>query len=418
MLGKIFEKFLNSRIVNLITKHALISPRQFGFQKGISTETAVMDLVEQLYDSMNLKKCTVNIFVDLQKAYDTVNRGILLQKLDRYGVRGPVLQLIASFLSNRKQRVRCGAAKSSEATVLTGLPTGSVLSCILFLIYINDLPDLSSHFVTTVYADDTTLSIAGSDVSEITIVGNDELNIFLDWTRANRLSVNSLKTFMIPVSLRSEVFPNILLDGTYVECLSHGKFLGVILDSKLKFNFHIKEVCSKISKAIGVIYSLKNYLGVQSLVSLYFSLILPHLSYCLLVWGSASDSLLKPLELLQKRCVRLITKSPFLAHTDPLFKQYKILKIRDLYKFRLAILAFGKRSELRDVFGRSHSHSTRNRDTLLPEFQRLSLTQKSIAFQLPSLWNNIPDDIKTSPTLSRFKTLYRDYLLSSYNSLE
>ena len=187
---------------------------QFGFQKAKSTEDAVSSFCEFIYSAINEKLFTVNIFIDLQKAYETINRDILLKKLPYYGIRGIPLELLSDYLSGRTQVVRLGNCLSQRREITTGLPTGSVLSCILFLLYINDLPRISSQLTPFLFADDTTLSFKGSSANDLTSICNSELDKFLTWTRANRLKINESKTFQINISTRSASPPNIHLNNS------------------------------------------------------------------------------------------------------------------------------------------------------------------------------------------------------------
>ena len=188
------------------------------------------------------------------------------------------------------------------------------------------------------------------------------------------------------------------------------------MDEKMKFNCHVKEISSKISKSIGIIYNLSQYIPVTALIPLYFSLILPYFNYCTTIWGAIYDIHLKPLELLQKRCVRIITKSTFLAHTDPLFQRCKILKIRDLFKYRVALRAYKDQNIVAAQYNSNHSYSTRSSSLLRPDYQRLTVTQQSIHYLIPTVWNSIPVSIKNSKSLNIFKREYRSYLLSLYNT--
>ena len=310
--------------------------------------------------------------------------------------------------------VKIGDQVSDRREILTGLPTGSVLSCILFLIYVNDLPNISSEFTPVLFADDTTLSFRGSCMEEVVLTSNAELVKFCEWTRANRLMVNTDKTFHIDISTRSFSPSNIYFDGALIENNSSGRFLGVLIDNKMNFKSHIDEVCKKVSRSIGILYHLKNYLQIPSLISIYYSLVYPYLNYCSLVWGGTYESLLIPLITLQKRCIRLITGSPYLAHTSPLFKKYNLLKLLDIFKFRLAVYAFKNKNNLELLYPRTHSYNTRFGDNLRPHFQRLTCTTHSFNFVLPNLWNSIPEEFKSLSSIASFKNHYKKFLVSAY----
>ena len=411
---KVLEKCIHSRVTDFIIKHRILSPNQFGFQKGLSTENAVSAFCEFIYTALNEKKITFNIFIDLQKAYETINRDILLKKLTFYGIRGLPLKLFSDYLSARTQVVRLGSCLSQSKEITTGLPTGSVLSCILFLLYINDLPHISPHITPFLFADDTTLSFSGSSVNELTLTCNSELEKFLTWTQANRLAINTGKTFQINIATRCFTPPNLYLNNTLITTKSNGKFLGIFIDDKMRFKSHIDFICTKISKSIGILYHLKGYLPTPSLISLYYSIVYPYLIYCTSIWGGTYTSYLKPLEVLQKRCIRLVTNSPYLAHTDPLFKRNGLLKLSDIYKFKIATYAYKNRNSIQSDYLRPHDHNTRFRSDLLPHYERLATTSQSLHYVLPNIWNTIPTDIKNSESVFIFKRNYKRFLISFY----
>ena len=412
-MSKIFERCLHNRIYNFVCDFSIINDSQNGFMKGRSTENAIIDLTEIIYKTLDSKQYSINIFIDFRKAFDTIDHHILLRKLDRYGIRGLSLQLIRSFLTNRYQSVKIKQHVSSAKQISIGVPQGSILAPLLFLLYVNDLPNISPNCSTILFADDTTLSLHDESTSCLELNCNEILNKLYNWTLSNRISVNIDKTFYIPISNRSWIVsPHITLNNQIIDSRSNGNFLGVVLDDKIKFNLHINSVCSKISKQIGILYRIKNYLPIPCLIQLYYSYIFPYLNYCNLVWGNTYESHLNPLIILQKRAIRVITKSEYLAHTNDLFSRNRILKLPDIHKLKLGIYTF--KNELFSQYTRSHSYNTRNRTQLLPEFHRLSSTQRSISYSAPSFWNEIPAYIRESLSLSTFKIRLKQCLIDEY----
>ena len=190
------------------------------------------------------------------------------------------------------------------------------------------------------------------------------------------------------------------------------KFLGVFLDSKLKFDAHITYISSKISKSVGILYRLRDYLPVSNLRSLYFAFINPYLLYCNLVWGGTYYTHLDTLVKLQKRAIRNVNKTSFLSHTNSLFISSKILKLTDIHKFQLAVYVY--KLESVSEFTRNHDHNTRFRANLIPSFSRLTLTQHSLSFSAINFWNTLPNHIKQSRSLSIFKNRIRNYFVDQY----
>jgi len=341
----------------------------------------------------------------------------LCGKLNQYGVRGLPLNWLKSYLCDRVQVVRVGDGRSVERVLNIGVPQGSILGPLLFLIYINDLPNVSSQITSILFADDTTLLNSSACFRSVLNTFNDELIKVGEWCRANRLTLNVSKTFAMHFStLSSDVTnPVMILDGQLIQFQQSGSFLGVLLDRNLKFSLHIDAVVRKVSKTVGIFYKLQNVLPEKTLVSLYYSFVYPYFLYCNAVWGSSSDTFVNRLFLVQKKIVRIITHSSYLEHTTPLFCRTNILKVIDIHKFIIGQYMYKDlRSSNPRFFVSSSQYSTRSVDYVVPHFHRLALTQRSVTFVGPTVWNNIPLHIRQARSLSRFKFLFRRELLSHY----
>ena len=281
-------------------------------------------------------------FVDLEKAFDTVNHAILIKKLEYYGIRGIASQWFCSYLSNRKQFVSLGGSKSTECDITCGVPQGSILGPLLFLIYINDMNLSLKRSLVHHFADDTNLLYSDKCLRTLRKTMNIELKYLFEWLCANRLSLNVDKTEFIifrPGTTKTERI-TLQLNGHKVHESTKIKYLGILIDPKLSWKFHIAELCKKVSRGVGMIFKIHDICPEPVLKSLYYSLINSHLSYGITVWGVANSTLVKKVFLLQKRAMRAITKSDFLAHTDPLFRKLNILKLEDLYSLKLASLMY------------------------------------------------------------------------------
>ena len=229
----------------------LISPSQYGFIKGSSTVNSILDLTEHVYSALDSKKISINIMIDFQKAFDTISHPLLISKLEKYGVRGIPLNLISNFLSNRSTIVRIDSVYSHPRPLTMGLPQGSVMSAILFLFYINDLPNISNKFKTILFADDTVLSFTDKNQNQIYENCNSELEKFTSWTICNRLSVSLEKTRSLTITTRRNFNPStITMNTVNLTNEQTFKYLGVILDDNMKFSAHTKFIAGKISKGI------------------------------------------------------------------------------------------------------------------------------------------------------------------------
>ena len=416
ILSKIIERCAVNQLISFCDLHSIFYKHQYGFQKGKSTSDALIELTENLYSNLNAKKTTLCILIDLQKAFDTVHHDTLLTKMDVLGVRGLSLDWFRNYLLNRKQYVSIGSAVSNVKTTVIGLPQGSIISPILFLLYINDIPK-SSSMKTLLFADDSTFTI--SDKIPLSILNSldDQLNRIKTWCISNKLTINAGKTELIKFSNSKNEMLNfeITFSGTRVNLVEDCKFLGVTLDSDLTFSKHIKSITAKLSRSCGVLYKLKNLLPQQARMNYYYGLMYPYLTYNIIVWGSTNPSHLNPLIILQKRIVRILAGSEYLAHSTPLFLKLSILKLLDLHKYFVCMYMFDERN--REDFSINHNLNTRNRNNLQPKFHRLSKTQHALSYVGPKIWNDLPCNIKSVRSLPIFKRKLRNYLLSSYGEL-
>ena len=284
---------------------------------------------------MDKNDIPINTFLDLSKAFDTIDHTILLNKLRYYGIDDAGIPLLKKYLSNRKQYVEIEEIKSEILPIAVDVPQGSILGPLIFIIYINDFSQPSSIFKFIMYADDTTLFSTLTSFRDITqdntieYLINAELSKVVEWLNINKVSLNKAKSKYMIFHVPSKGIHSLTLkiDNTTIEKVDEFNFLGLNLDSNLNWKQHTEEISNKCAKMIGILNRLK-YILLLEIFILYNSLILSHINYCIMAWGYKGNRLIKIL----KKAVRIITLSGYNSHTEPLFKQLNLLKIEDQLK--------------------------------------------------------------------------------------
>jgi hypothetical protein len=372
-------------------------------------------------ESLNKKHHSIAIFCDLKKAFDTVDHSILLKKLKKIGICENALKWFSNYLSNRQQYVCVGSAASTLKYIRTGVPQGSILGPLLFLLYINDLPTISA-LLSFLFADDTTLLSSHNDLNHLVNFVNIEFQKIVHYFRAHKMSLHPEKTkFMLfSNSPNANLVPTLLYINNnnvgenslnlipieQITSLSKTpaiKFLGIFLDPALSFKYHIQTITAKISKALYFIRSAKNILSEKALKSLYYSLVHCHLVYGIHIWSCTNPSNLKNLEVKQKAAVRLITNSNYNAHTEPLFKKNNILPLQLLAQFfKIQFFQQFKHQHLPAIFENTwqanferyvperHMQLRDDEEYYVP-FARINQIEKFPLFAFPKLWNNLED---------------------------
>jgi hypothetical protein len=424
--SKLFEKLVYDRLLAFLNKHDVLSPNQYGFRKGCSTYMAIIDMCDKISESIDNGACSAGIFIDLSKAFDTVNHSILVSKLEHYGIRGIAKNWFVSYLSSRYQYVSIEDADSEKALINCGVPQGSILGPLLFLIYINDITNCAKFLKFILFADDTNLFYSAKNLIELESTINSELASLADWFGANKLSLNIDKTsYMLFGSKKSEtacMSVSLSINEISIKQVENCKFLGVYLDNNLTWDKHIQEISSKISRSIGVISKLSYKLPRHILFNLYNTMILPYLSYCNIVWGINYPTHLEKLNLLQKRIVRVMCGRNRSEHTAPLFNHLKLLKVTDINILQTSVFMYKIynhqiSSHFSNYFYLNsdvHQHYTRSHQNYHLCTIRTNIRKFSIKFHGPSVYNNIPDDIKILQPISRFKKSLKQHLLLNY----
>ena len=431
-LNKIFEKMLYKRINDYFERFQLFTPHQYGFRKNSSTSLAIYDLIENEMEARDKNLATCAIYLDLQKCFDSVDREILLKKLSHYGIRGQPLNLLRSYLTDRYQYTLINNIASGIELVEYGVPQGSCLSPLLFLIFINDMPLSSMKLIIKLFADDSLLFVHGKNFAEIQETLNIELPKIEAWFLSNKLTINASKTeYMINGRIQSENPLNICLNNTALNKSNSVKYLGVMIDDQLNWKTHIELLEKKLSTACALVCKLRYFVNQSCLLKYYYAHVYSHLQYAILAWGSANKSTMKKLNVLHRRVVRLMClhgplKNFFKYNQDEalgniksleLFKSCEILTINDIYNLELAKFMHKASNNslplaLNDIFIRPRY--PRRTQFLLP-FVNSKFGERSLKYAGPKLWESLESNLK-DPSLSYsvFSKKMKTFLLEKY----
>ena len=298
-VSKVFERVMHNQLYNYFDLNNLFYINQYGFRKQHSTELAALDLLDRIACAVDHKNVPLSIFLDLSKAFDTLDHTILLNKLNYYGIQGNALKLFESYLCQRKQLVIFNEIKSEKLNIKTGVPQGSIMGPLLFIIYLNDLANACIYFKPIIYADDTaltsTLEIMNFDNVTAVRALNIELSKISDWFKTNKLSLNCEKTkaMLFHVPQKQVNIPNLFIDSSPITFVKDFNYLGITLDTGLTWKPHLNNISKKLAKTNGIMTRLKHFLSVNILKILYNSLILPYLNYGILAWGIHANRLFK-----------------------------------------------------------------------------------------------------------------------------
>ena len=398
VFSKVFEKIMFNRLQKFLNDFNILYKNQFGFRINHSTHMAHIVLMDKIVHALENGESVIGLYLDFSKAFDTVNHAILLDKLEHYGIRGNALSWFKSYLTNRRQFVTYNNIKSAEKIISCGVPQGSILGPLLFLIYINDLANVCVHTLPILFADDTNLFISGKNLNDMAVLINYELEEISTWLKANRLSLNVKKTHFMVFSKKHMANSDLQIEinGEIITRCQKTKFLGVIIDEKVTWREHINYISGKVSKGIGIIIKARKVLHKQSLANLYYSFIYPYLIFCNHVWGNACKSHMHKLLLLQKKIVRIIAGVQPRCHTDPLFSQMKLLKADQIHKYLIGRLMFKVYHRDLDIFqdyfslnSDIHDHSTRQTDHYHVPFYRTEMRKHCLRYCGAEIWNKI-----------------------------
>ena len=433
-INKIVEKIMYKQLDNFVTKHNITYNHQYGFRRNHSTNHVLLDLTEDIRNAIDANRFAVGIFIDLQKAFDTVDHHILLCKLNHYGIRGIANLWFKSYLTNRKQFVSIEGVNSNLATIEFGVPQGSVLGPLLFLIYINDLHKAIKFSTTRHFADDTNLLIKNNSLKQLKKHLNHDLRELVKWLKVNKITLNKSKTELIIFrhpNKKMNYELKIKLDGKRLYPTNVVKYLGIFLDSHLNWNYNSDFLATKLSRANGMLAKIRHFVPLNILRTIYFSIFSSLLTFGSQIWGQQKNIGTQRLLKLQDKAIRLINFSDYHEPTGKLYQKSQILKINDnimlqnfLYVHDSLNCILPKALNNRFVFIMDqHNYNTRmssQYQVKVPKVKTKAYGINSISFRSSHAWNffqNKFSDMKLHNTSRVFcKKVITNYFLKTYET--
>ena len=419
-LSKLIEKFIQKNLVSFLNEFDVIHRSQSGFRTGHSTETALLLMTENWLKAINDGKIVGTVMVDFRKAFDLVDHDLLLQKLEIYKCSHKFIKLMKSYLSNRSQAVSSGGKLSDNGFVTCGVPQGSILGPLLFLIFINDLPlCLSEHaFSIDLYADDTTIYDIQKDLHILVKNLQRTLDHLKDWFRQNGMILNTQKTKVMLLATRQKrlhIDESIFVlnyDNTQLQVTTEDKILGINIEQNLQWNDHFQVVCKKMSSYIWLMSRISSYLNSEYRLMFYKAYIVPHLNYCNIIWGNSSNNNVNKITKLQKRAFKTILGNEYtdfegdktVLNVQSFEESLFLNKAKIMYRVVNNMIP----SYVCDMFQRRSDsiinttlRSVSNENFVIPK-PTLSIFKESLSYSGAVIWNNIPYEVKNSPSQNCF----------------
>lgn len=409
VINNIFEKILCKRVHHFLEKYNIICPQQHGFRPKHSTSSAVITLTQAINSALHNNRLAVVIFLDIKKAFDTVNHEIMLNKLRTYGFRERVLDFFSSYFTNRQQVVSMNNLTSSVQYLHTGVPQGSTLGPLLFSLYVNDLPQILTSANAVMYADDTAIIVTANHAAELESIANIELEKISNWYLTNKLTVNTKKTKYVLFQSRNKSLDTIdiklTISQTQLEPTDHFTYLGVTLDKHLHWQHQIDSICAKIASGCYALLQLREYFDASVLRVLYLTLVHTHLTYCIESWGWTYNTYLEPIRRSQKRALRIIFFSDYSQPSKTLFTKPRVLPfdllrekktaecihniVRNNLPFDVSIFNIPSRATRNQTYGNFNLAVKRN-----------VYGERMLEFTGTKIWNNLPYDLKFANNFS------------------
>ena len=423
VFNKIFERLICKQLVHFLEKYKLLYLFQFGYRKLHNTTLALIELTDRIRSSIADGDIALGLFIDFTKAFDTVDHNILLYKLNHYGVRGHANNFFRSYLSNRSQFTVINGVESSIKKITCGVPQGSVLGPILFLIYVNDIHRCVTNCKTRLFADDTSLTICHKDPTELKNIATTQIKNLIKWCNSNKLTINFKKTKYIIFHTRNKYIPDslqeIVIDGKVIKRVSTIKYLGLFIDELLTWREHVSYIHSSLLKYYGIFNHVKCFVDKKIIRKLYFSFIYSRIKYGIEVYGSCSKTQLHRLQVIQSGLLKILLRKDRRYDTNQLHSDLRILKIVDMYKMQLLMftntcLQTKSIPYFNSYFTQREVPYSLRRHGLDPDYANINVGYFSVKNICSRQWNDFPAELKEKSKQLNFRKHIARHYLSFY----
>lgn len=414
--SKFFERVVYNRILDFFHSCNLFASFQHGFLNKKSVETAIFDYTEKILDALERRELACGLFLDLSKAFDSLDHNLLLAKLHRYGIRGVALSWCESYLEGRSQRVvlrgDIGETYSEKLSTDLGVPQGSILGPLLFIIYVNDLPvaiaNPSNSMIS--YADDNSLLITGKTFQDVASLGDIQFMELEKWYEKNSLMLNRDKTkcLLFRTIYNKNIFPSYLnLNFQHIDITDNTKLLGIFIDSNMSWQTHIENLYKKLSSVCYALRILTKYLDFSAVKTAYYGNFYSLMKYGIIFWGQSIhfNEILK----IQKKAIRIILKLGYRDSCRGIFKKYKLLTATGVYVYE-CILFLRKHLYLFEPNLVEHDYDTRNIELYRYPLHKLSIKEKGPFYSCLKFYNLLPKHIKGVSLFPEFKKSVFEYI--------
>ena len=423
--GKIFERLIYNQMMKFIKKHSILFINQFGFREKYSTTLALIDITDKIKHHIDNNEYVMGIFLDLAKAFDTVNHRILCEKLSHYGFRGHCLSFLKSYITNRRQYTRINGCDSNVLSLEYGVPQGSVLGPLLFILYINDIQYCIDRHDIRLFADDTSIFLFNKNFDELIRQSSEKMQNIYQWFLANKLSLSFPKSNFVIFhgknkQTKDEVREIVIDSNKVIPRQNSAKYIGLTLDSILNWEQHVQEILKSLYKYFSVFYSIRDFIDKTHIRPIYFSYIYSRIKYGIEVYGSCRKSLLNKLQVTQNKLLKVLSKKPFRYDTNLLHKENNIFKIDDSRD--ISILHFVHSCVYNESIQQFngyyepnvHNYNTRQRGNLMRRPIRTEIGRSTIHFSGATLWNDLPNHLQNITNFPAFKRELNDFFRSKY----